>query len=47
MARMLGYSSAEELMSVVHDIGQQLYATPVHRVELARLLHENGSVSGF
>ena len=46
MAHMLGYASAGELMSAVHDIGRQIYADPARRVDFMRALRD-GAVSGF
>ncbi|MHC1728246.1 MAG: PAS domain S-box protein [Syntrophobacteraceae bacterium] len=46
-AQILGYDSPEELLHTIMDISQQLYANPKHRVELLRLLIEQGKVSRF
>jgi PAS domain S-box-containing protein len=46
-ADMLGYSSAEELMAGIEDIGQQVYADPQQRREFLRLVEEQGVVRGF
>ncbi len=45
--RMLGYESADELMSSIADISKQFYVDPSERAELLALLTEHGSVSGF
>ncbi|MBI3004965.1 MAG: PAS domain S-box protein [Ignavibacteriales bacterium] len=47
MARILGYQSPEELMSLVQDIGRQVYANPVRRAEFLRLLEEKGEIREF
>lgn len=47
LARMLGYSSPEELVAAVSDVGDQLYVEPARRAEFGRLMRETGEVSGF
>jgi two-component system cell cycle sensor histidine kinase/response regulator CckA len=47
MARMLGYSSADELSKGMNDISQQLYVDPERRKEFRLLLELNGSVQNF
>ena len=47
LARILGYSSPEELVGGIHDITHQIYADPERRREYARLLEEHGFVLGF
>jgi sigma-B regulation protein RsbU (phosphoserine phosphatase) len=47
LAKMLGFSSPEELMCTVHNIGQQLHVHPERRDEFQRLLEEHGVVQGF
>ncbi|MBZ5495709.1 MAG: PAS domain S-box protein [Acidobacteriia bacterium] len=47
LARTLGYSSPEEVISTVQDIAHQLYVDPERRREYARLLEEQGFVIGF
>ncbi|HBA88067.1 MAG TPA: hypothetical protein DCZ75_08785 [Geobacter sp.] len=47
LARMLGYTSARELMACVTDIPQQLYAWPEHRAEISHLMEERGVVEAF
>jgi len=41
-ARMYGYSSPEEMIAQVSDVGQQLYANPDDRQEVLRILQEKG-----
>jgi PAS domain S-box-containing protein len=47
MARILGYSSAEELIESVSDVANQIYADPEDRAEFTRLVHQQGLVSNF
>jgi PAS domain S-box-containing protein len=47
LARMLGYSSPEELLNSVQDIARQLWVEPERRVEYTRSLEEQGLVQGF
>jgi two-component system sensor histidine kinase/response regulator len=47
MARIFGYSSSEEMMSAVSDVGSQLWADPEQRAEFVRLVRERGTVSDF
>lgn len=47
MVRMLGYSSPEEVLAEVKDIAGSLHVDPARRIELVRLLEQDGSVSGF
>jgi PAS domain S-box-containing protein len=47
MARIVGYSSAAEMIREVKDIGKQLYVDPVLRNELRRRLDEQGILEGF
>ncbi len=47
LARILGYDSAEELMSTISDIAGQIHVDPDRRAEFAALLEENGEVHGF
>src|SRR5215207_111397 len=47
MARMFGYSSPEELLEAISDIGDQLYIEPERREEFYRLALRDGFVSGF
>jgi PAS domain S-box-containing protein len=46
LARMYGYDSPEDLMSV-RDIGQQVYVDPKRREEFKRLIEAQGSVELF
>lgn len=46
MAGILGYSSPEELMASVTDIGHQLYVDPARRDELVAVIAEHGKISG-
>lgn len=47
LARILGYESPEELTAVVTNIGRQVYVSSNASFEFARLLAEQGVVSGF
>jgi PAS domain S-box-containing protein len=47
LARMLGYSSPEDLISSIHDIAQQLYVYPEKRSAYIRQLQERGSALAF
>ncbi|MFV0422569.1 ATP-binding protein [Oleidesulfovibrio sp.] len=47
LARMLGYSSPEELITTVTDIGKQLYVDPADRSRLKNLLARRNSLSDF
>ncbi len=47
LARIYGYSSAEELMGCLTDISDQLYVDPERRDEFIYALQENGVVSDF
>ena len=46
-ARIYGYSSPEELIRTVRDIGQQLYVNPDRRSEFLRLMEDRDTVEGF
>ena len=46
-AHMLGYETPEELIATVTDIGSQIYADSQRRAEFARLMAEQGSLTGF
>jgi len=46
-ARMLGYSSPEELMTEITEIGVQAYAYPDDRVRFKRLMDEHGVARQF
>jgi len=47
MARIAGYSSPEEMIREVRDIGKQLYANPQDRVRLIQELERRGTLEGF
>jgi PAS domain S-box-containing protein len=47
LARMLGYSSPDELIETVTDVSKQLYKEPKNRSEFIRQLVEHGSVQDF
>jgi len=47
LARIYGYSSAEELMSRISDIARLLYVDPNRRAEFIRLMQEKGVVTNF
>ena len=45
LARIFGYSNAEELMNQITNIGQQLYVEPMRRDDLAALLEKEDILS--
>jgi PAS domain S-box-containing protein len=47
LARLYGYGSPEEVVAALTDIEHQLYVDPRRREEFARLMREQGSVTGF
>ena len=47
MAKIFGYSSPEELIADVTDIGTQLYTDPQERLHLRSLLEKEGKLFGF
>ncbi|MBM3845835.1 MAG: PAS domain S-box protein, partial [Verrucomicrobia bacterium] len=47
LARLYGYSSAEELMAAMTDIQHELYVDPNRREEFHRLMRERREVTGF
>lgn len=47
LARIYGYSSQEELMSRISDIGRLLYVDPSRRSEFVRLMQAQGVVRDF
>ncbi|MDD5007102.1 MAG: response regulator [Syntrophorhabdaceae bacterium] len=47
LAYMQGYDSPEELINSITDIGRQLHVNPERRLELVRLLNEEGAVHNF
>lgn len=46
-AKMFGFSSAEEMMMSVADIGEQLYVNPGDRQAMIRMLNEFGRVDQY
>ncbi|MDS4019823.1 MAG: PAS domain S-box protein, partial [Candidatus Competibacter sp.] len=46
-ARILGYSTPDEIVREISDIGAQLYANPGDRETLTRQVAERGEVRGF
>ena len=47
LARIYGYSSPEEMIETITDVGRQIYVNPDERLEFLRILQEKGSISGF
>jgi two-component system, cell cycle sensor histidine kinase and response regulator CckA len=47
LSRMCGYSSPEEMMAEVRDVGRTVYADPQIREEFKRLIQERGVIEGF
>ncbi len=47
LARMLGYSSPEELIAEISDLGRQICVNPESRLELKRRLETDGYVREF
>ncbi len=47
LARMLGYSSPEEIVATINDLGTQMCVSPESRLELKRRLETEGQVRGF
>jgi phosphoserine phosphatase RsbU/P len=47
LARIYGYSSPEELMKDLTDIGRRLYVEEGRREEFIRLMQENDTLTGF
>jgi sigma-B regulation protein RsbU (phosphoserine phosphatase) len=47
LARIYGYSSPDELMSSVLDIGRRLYVQEGRRDEFVRLMQQSDTLSGF
>ena len=47
VARILGYDSPEELISMVTDMARDVWVNPDERMKYLRLLEETGSVRGF
>ncbi len=46
-ARLLGYASPEQMMSLVSDIGAQLYLNPDERIKYREILDQQGYVNNF
>ncbi len=47
LARIFGYSSPQEMIAKITDIGRQMYVDQQRRTELIRLMEEQGSVLAF
>lgn len=47
VARILGYNSAEEFMSLISDSDRQVWQTPAEWQQVVKLLEEQGSVRGY
>lgn len=47
LARIYGYSSPEELIESIHNIGHQMYVDPDVRTQFVERLMQEGSISGF
>jgi PAS domain S-box-containing protein len=47
LAKMYGYESPEEMMSLLTDIERQLYVDPQRRAEFVRLMQVHGTVQEF
>src|SRR5690606_16377255 len=47
LARIYGYSSPEELMASVTNIGERLYVQPGRREEFQRIMEEHDTITGF
>ena len=47
MAKMYGYTSPEEMVNSITDIGTQYYVDPKRRIEFRHLLDTQGIVEGF
>ncbi|MFO7679836.1 MAG: ATP-binding protein [Chloroflexota bacterium] len=47
LAHMLGYDSPAQLMSLITNVGDQIYMDPARRLELRRLLTEQGQATNF
>ncbi|MEQ8539871.1 MAG: adenylate/guanylate cyclase domain-containing protein [Coleofasciculus sp. D1-CHI-01] len=47
LAKILGYTSPEDLMEQVRNIGQQLYVEPTRQEELAALIQRYNTLSDF
>jgi PAS domain S-box-containing protein/putative nucleotidyltransferase with HDIG domain len=47
LARMLGYDSSQEFMSIASNMEERLYADPQHRATFRNMLEAQGYVKGF
>ncbi len=47
LARMLGYDTAQDVLSAIGDVGRDLWADPADRSEYLRVIDELGTVEGF
>lgn len=47
LARMLGYRSADELLSIAQDVAQNVWANPSDRARCLRQIDQNGASMGF
>ncbi len=47
LARMLGYASADEFISLVRDISNDVWEDPKERIRCLRRIEEEGSIHGF
>ncbi len=47
LVRMFGYSSPEEMIENIKDIGHQIYANPADRQQIMEALRQDGHASGF
>jgi PAS domain S-box-containing protein len=47
LAEILGYATADELLTGGGDIGESIYVQPMERDNLLALLHEQGGANGF
>ena len=47
LAKMFGYSSPEEIISFVNDIGYQIYVNPGDRLRFKETLAKNNKITGF
>ena len=47
LARMMGYESAEHLVSTIGDLSKQVWSDPNDRARFAAILEKHGSVRGF
>ncbi|PKN10556.1 MAG: hypothetical protein CVU72_00805 [Deltaproteobacteria bacterium HGW-Deltaproteobacteria-7] len=45
-ARILGYESPEEVVSMINDMERQVYANPQNRLDLIRLINEHDTFMG-